>query len=148
LAGDPSNLLPFRWAPGQSGNPNGSSEKRRQARRLRQALDMILADEVPPFLAGRLDPQLLECCPPGMTFAELVALRLVWSASTSTDERSLLAAAQLIVTAQKKRDELEPPEVVAGPDLETTDERRRAVASQLGVDLDEPPADPAAEHVH
>jgi hypothetical protein len=83
-----------------------------------------------------------------MTFAELVALRLIWSASTSIDERTVLAAAQLIVTAQKKRDELEPPAIVEGPDLVTTDERRRAVASQLGVDLEAPEPDPTAGNVH
>lgn len=139
MAGDPSNLLPFRWVPGQSGNPGGASAKRRQARRLRQALDTILADEAPAWLLSRLPPELLADCPPGVTFAELVALRLVWTASTATKPSEVLAAAQLIISAQAKPDALEQREPTRPPRLESTEARRRAVAEQLGVELEPEP---------
>lgn len=149
MAGDPSNLLPYRWAPGQSGNPQGASAKRRQARRLREALDVILGDEVPEWLIGRLDPQLAADCPPGVTFAELVALRLVWAAATADKAATVLAAGQLIMGAQAKPDAMAAREAVGAPKLETTEERRRQVADQLGVELEAPPppAD-SADHVH
>lgn len=139
MAGDPSNLLPFRWVPGQTGNPGGSSAKRRQARRLREALDTILGDETPGWLLDRLPPELAADCPDGVTFAELVALRLVWTASTATKPSEVLAAAQLIISAQAKPDALATREVVGTPKLDTTEERRRQVADQLGVNLEAPP---------
>lgn len=142
MPGDPSNLLPFRWVPGQSGNPGGASAKRRQARRLREALDTILGDEAPDWLIGRLPPELAADCPPGVTFAELVALRLVWAASTATKPSEVLAAAQLIIAAQAKPDALATREAAGPPKLDTTEERRRQVADQLGVEL-EAPADAA-----
>lgn len=151
MAGDPSNLLPYRWTPGQSGNPAGASAKRRQARRLREALDTILADEVPDWLVGTLPDPLRADCPPGMTFAEMVALRLVWAASTANKPATVLAAAQLIVAAQAKPDAMAPRETVAPPKLETTEERRKAVADQLGVELeaeDQADGPEGAEHVH
>lgn len=148
MPGDPSNLLPYRWAPGQSGNPAGASAKRRQARRLRQALDTILADEAPDWLLARLPPELAADCPPGVTFAELVALRLVWAASTATNPSSILSAAQLIIAAQAKPDALEQRDPTRPPRLEATEARRRSVASQLGVELEPEPAAEPAPDVH
>jgi len=142
MAGDPSNILPWRWAPGQSGNPGGASVKRRQARRLRQALDVILADEAPAWLLGRLPPELAADCPPGVTFAELVALRLVWTAATAHHPQIILAAARMIVDAQAKPDTLEAREPKRPPTLPSTEERRQAVAEQLGVTLERDPAAP------
>lgn len=142
MAGDPSNLLPYRWAPGQSGNPGGWSANRRAARRLREALDTILADQVPDWLMGNLSPELAKDCPPGVTFAEMIALRLVWAASTATKPATVLQAAQLIIAAQSKPDALAPHEPKRAPKLESTEARRRAVASQLGVELE---AEPVAE---
>ena len=139
MPGDPSNLLPYRWPPGQTGNPGGASAKRRQARRLRQALDTILADPVPDWLIGRLPPNLAADCPPGVTFAELVALRLVWTASTASKPTEILAAAQLIIATQAKPDALEQREPTRPPKLESTEARRRSVASQLGVELEPEP---------
>lgn len=147
MPGDPSNLLPYRWAPGQSGNPGGWSANRRAARRLRQALDAVLADGVPDWLLSRLPPELLADCPPGITFAEMIALRLVWEASTASKPQTVLEAARLIVAAQAKPDALEAREAKRPPKLEATDDRRRSVAEQLGVELEAPPA-PAASDVH
>lgn len=138
MAGDPSNLLPYRWAPGQSGNPGGWSANRRAARRLRTALDTILADQVPDWLTASLPPQLAADLPPGVTFAEMIALRLVWAASTATQPATVIQAAQMILAAQSKTDALEPRVAKRAPKLEATEDRRRAVAEQLGVELDPP----------
>jgi hypothetical protein len=142
MAGDPSNLVPYRWAPGQSGNPSGGTAKRRAAKRLREALDLVLGDEVPEWLISRLPPELVEDLPPGTSFAELIALRLVWAASTASNPGQVLAAASMILSATGRRDELATRESVSPPKLETTDERRRAVAAQLGVDLEDAPPPP------
>lgn len=138
MAGDPTNLLPYRWQPGQSGNPGGWSANRRAARRLRQALDAILADGVPDWLVERLPPELVADLPPGITFAELIALRLVFAGATAKTPQATLEAARLIIATQAKADPLEPRTATRPPKLPATEERRRAVAEQLGVELDEP----------
>lgn len=139
MPGDPSNLLPFRWVPGQSGNPAGSSEARRAARRLRQALDAVLADGVPDWLTARLPPEITNDLPADVTYSEIIAARLVWAATTARDPKLVLEAARLIIAAQAKPDAMEQREAPAPPKLPTTEDRRRAVAEQLGVDLDPPP---------
>lgn len=148
MAGDPSNVLPYRWAPGHSGNANGYSEGRRQARRLRQALDVILGEELPPaWLVDRLPEDVRAACPPGVTFAELIALRLVWAAATATKPAAVIAAAQLILQAQGKPDAMDPAPAAGPPVLEASEDRRRDVAAQLGVDLEDP-APEAPRDVH
>lgn len=145
MAGDPSNLLPHRWAPGTSGNPRGYSDTRRVAKRVRQALDAILAEQVPDWLVETLPPNLAAELPDGVTFAELVALRLVLAASSTPKPQVLLEVARLIVAAQSKADALERPEPTRPPKLVATEDQRRAVAAELGVELDPPPAAPDAE---
>jgi hypothetical protein len=141
MPGDPSNLIPYQWAPGQSGNPSGGTAKRRAARRLREALDLVLGDEVPEWLISRLPPELVDDLPTGTSFAELIALRLVWAAATATNPSQVLTAASLILAATGKPDTLAAREAVGTPKLPTTEERRRSVAEQLGVILEpEPPA--------
>lgn len=144
MAGDPSNLLPFRWQPGQSGNPAGSSARARQARRLRSALDLLLAEAAPPWLIHELQElddlpgDVLEELPPDTTIAEVIALRLTLVASLSPEPRRVLDAAALILRSTAKGDPLEPVDPVARvPELPTTDERRRAMARQLGLEVDD-----------
>jgi hypothetical protein len=145
MANDGSHLIPYRWAPGQSGNPTGGTAKRRAAKRLREALDQVLGGEVPEWLLSRLPPELVDDCPPGTSFAELVALRLVWLASMAQNPSQLLSAAAMILSSTAKPDALARPEAAGPPILPTTDERRRDIARQLGIDLD---ASDPPENVH
>jgi hypothetical protein len=136
MAGDPTWLVPYQWKPGQTGNPSGHSKQRRAARRLREALDTVLGEQVPEWLLSRLPPELLEDLPPGISFAELLALRLVWAATTATTPGTIISAAQLVSSMQSKADALAPPAAHGPPILEPSDERRREVAAQLGIDLE------------
>ena len=50
------NLIP--WKPGESGNPRGHSEKRRAQKRLRQALDAMLENEIPLEMLEQIDERI------------------------------------------------------------------------------------------
>jgi len=127
-----------RFRPGQSGNPRGGSEKLRRRRRLREALDAILADEIPEELLTRVSPEVRALLPDGVTFAEMQALRLAMIAATGKPGEVLAATAQ-ILGAQAKPDREAPQAKPEPPRLPPTEERRRDVAAQLGVDLDSEP---------
>ena len=71
-----ANSIPTRWKPGQSGNPSGHSKGRRQAKRLRRAVDAVLEQEIPDEWLEQLDDRVLAVLPPDTTFAEVIAVRL------------------------------------------------------------------------
>jgi hypothetical protein len=130
--GGSDNLIP--WKPGQTGNPNGSSNMRRKAKRLREALDLILRDPVPSPLLADLQAEVTDALPEGVTFAELIALRAVIFAARATRPAELMGAVALLLGAQAKPDELKAVEKVGPPILPSTEERRAAIAEQLGLD--------------
>lgn len=133
VAGAVGNLVP--WKPGQSGNPAGHSKARRQAKRLRQALDVMLEQEIPPGMLDGMPDEITESLPPDVTFAELIALRITWVAAISKTPSEILAAANMILSAQAKPDAFVEPPKTEPPRLPSTEERRQSVAEQLGVDL-------------
>lgn len=127
---NPENLnLP--WVPGQSGNPKGHSEKRRKAKKLRQAFDELLALPIPDGLALEL-PAGLEL-PEGTTFAELIALRVIMVAARTPRVGDILSAASMVLASTAKPDITTPPPVWQTPVLPTTEQRRQAIAEQLGL---------------
>lgn len=123
-----------KWKPGQSGNPAGHSKGRRRAKRLREALDTILEQDVPEEYLERIDERTRASLPDGVTFSEIIALRLALIAATGSRPGDILAASSLILGAQAKPDDQAPPKKIGPPRLPSTEERRRAVASQLGLD--------------
>jgi len=127
-----ANLIP--WKPGQSGNPEGHSKARRKAKRLREALDLILEQEIPPELLLEISERVRGSLPTGVTFAEAIALRVSLLAVTTLDSSTLLGAASAILNAQAKPDVSIRPILAAAPKLPSTDERRAAVAAQLGLE--------------
>jgi hypothetical protein len=129
------NLIP--WKPGQSGNPDGHSRKRRAQKRLRQALDAMLEQEIPPEMLEQIDERVRAALPDGITFAEIIALRVTWTAATAREPGQILQAASLILGAQAKPDQFSQPFKPEPPRLAPSDERRQAVADQLGVKLEE-----------
>ena len=139
MAGAVQNLTP--WKKGQSGNPNGHSKGRRRAKRLREALDTMLAEEVPPEILAQVDPGMLETLPENMTFAELVALRVALLASTAKKPEHILAASNMILGFQQKPDQVPPHERPKPPTLPATEEQRQAVMLELGIS-DETPDGP------
>lgn len=132
MAGDPSKLVPFQWLPGTSGNPKGQSEARRRARRLREALDELLALDIPGRLLEQIDPDVLEMLPGDLSFAELLSLRLVMIAATARDAGDSLAAIRLVQNATQAPDPIGKPPSRFPPVLLSTEERRRSVLEQLG----------------
>jgi len=128
-----ANSIPTRWQPGESGNPRGHSANRRQAKRLRRALDVVLEQELPPEWLEQLDDRVREVLPPDTTFAELVAVRLALIAGTSRDALEVLGAARVILGATQKPDQAAPPSKLGDPVLPGTEERRAAIAKQLGL---------------
>lgn len=135
MAGAVGNLVP--WKPGQSGNPKGYSEGRRKAKRLREALDALLEEGIPPELLDQLDSKTLELLPEGITFAELLALRAVMIGGFSRDHGDVLAAVRSIFAATEKPDPIGKPPTREAPVLPTTEERRSAVLEQLGITEDD-----------
>ncbi len=121
------------WKPGEPGNPNGYSKGRRTATKLRQALDLILEQPVPPTLLAPLPDEVLDTLPDSVTFAELIALRVVIVGATAPKIEQILNAATMIMTAQARLDI--SPDLVQRlpPVLLGTEERRLAVAEQLGL---------------
>jgi len=135
MANAEGNLI--KWQPGQSGNPAGHSKARRSAKRLREALDVLLEQELPTDLLESIPEALRQSLPDGFTFAEMIALRLTLIASSGTRYVDVLQAAGLILNAQDKPDKLAPAAKLEAPRLPTTEERRQAVAIQLGLDPDD-----------
>lgn len=122
------------WKPGQSGNPRGGSAKASRKKRLREAMESILASCPPEALMDRIPPGIRETLPGGITFAELIALRVAMIAASAEKPETVLSAGQLILNAQEKGAP-PPPAPRRPPILPSTEERRRAVAEQLGIDL-------------
>jgi len=127
---NPENLNP-PWIPGQSGNPTGSSAGRRRATRLRQAFDDLLAVPIPEDIELDL-PEGVEL-PEGTTFAELIALRVIMVAARTPKVGDILAAAAMVLASTAKPDMALPPAVWKTPILPATEERRLAIAEQLGL---------------
>jgi len=128
----PENLHP-PWKPGETGNPGGYSNGRRVATKLRTALDVILENEVPETLLLELPPDMADLLPPGITFAELIALRVVILAARAPKLEQIIASAALILSAQARPDMMAPPDERTPPMLPTTEARRLAIAEQLGL---------------
>ncbi len=101
----------------------------------------MLEEQVPPEILAQIDPGMLETLPEGMTFAELVALRVTLLAATAKKPEHILGAANMILGFQAKPDPTIPPNKPEPPRLPPTEERRKAVADQLGV-TDEKPNGP------
>ena len=129
------NLTP--WKPGQTGNPDGHSRKRRQAKKLREALDIVLESSVPDELLDTIPDDVRAILPENMTFAEIIALRVAIVAARASNPAEILSAANLIMGAQSKPDYGIPPQAIEPPKLESTEERRQAIADQLGLSDDE-----------
>jgi hypothetical protein len=72
------HLLPHRWKPGQSGNPNGAPTK---ARRMSDEIRAILDMEIPPTVLYKLNKHLkkkkLQELESGVTFRQAVAFQLI-----------------------------------------------------------------------
>ena len=134
MAGDPSNLVPYRWQKGQSGNPRGHSEGRRKAKRLRRAVDAILEQTAPDAWLECVPEKIAEILPPDCTVAEIIAVRAALIASTAADDKDALAAMRSILASSAKPDQAAPPDKKGPPVLAAPEDRRRAVAKQLGID--------------
>jgi hypothetical protein len=125
------------WKPGQSGNPGGGSAKRGRKKRLRQAIDTILESTPPESRVRHVPDEIRAMLPADVTFAEIIALRVTMVAATATEPHSILAAGQLILNAQEKPSPHDPPgHKPKPPILPSTEDRRRAVAEQLGLDIE------------
>ncbi len=129
--GNPETLVPI--PKGKTGNPGGSSKKQRRKLAFRRALESIADSPVPDVWMARLDPELVETLPPDITWAELVMLRAVLVGATSTKAPEILAAANLIMATQEDRPE--PPPKLKPPILESTEEQRKAIAEELGIEV-------------
>jgi hypothetical protein len=134
MANDRNLVAP--WKPGESGNRRGNSEKRRRATKLREALDTILEGDAPEVLLRGLPAELVAVMPEGVTFAELIAMRVAIVGARSSDTATILAAANLILGAQTKPDPFAKPEPKTPPILPSTEERRQSIADQLGLNGD------------
>lgn len=121
------------WKPGQTGNPAGHSKGRRTATKLRAALDIIVESAVPDELLRDLPSDVLQSLPDGITFAELIALRVVIVGARAPKLDQILSAANMILQAQTKPDLNGPPLERHTPILPATEERRLAIARQLGL---------------
>jgi hypothetical protein len=125
------------WKPGQSGNPRGGSAKRGRKKLLREAMETILESTPPESLLRHVPDEIREMLPADVTFAEIIALRVTMVAATANKPETILAAAQLILNAQQKPNPHDPPgHKPKPPILPSTEARRRAVAEQLGLDIE------------
>ena len=129
---NPENLNP-PWKPGETGNPAGYSNGRRTATKLRNALDIMLEQAVPDELLVEMPPEMAALLPDGITFAELIALRVVILASRAPKLEQIISSASLILNAQARPDMMAPPDERTPPMLPTTEARRLAIAEQLGL---------------
>jgi hypothetical protein len=125
------------WKPGESGNPKGSSAKAGRRRELREALDAILGSVPPAALLDQIPEDVRALLPAHVTFAEIITLRVVSVAATATKPETILAAGRLILDAQSKWDSSGTPARAEPPRLPTTEERRLAIARQLGLEDDQ-----------
>lgn len=130
------NSLPTRWQPGESGNPRGHSEQRRRAKRLRRAVDAILEQTAPAEWLAAVPAKLAAILPPDVTVAEIIALRAALIAGTAPEDGDALAAMRVILSSSAKPDQTAPDVREGPPVLPSTEERRRAVAEQLGIQLE------------
>lgn len=128
------NSIPSRWKPGQSGNPTGGSKSRRQAKRLRRAVDAVLEQQIPDEWLETIDARVLAVLPPDTTFAEVIAVRLALAATHGRDISDILGSVRTILMATEKPDQAEPSTVLGNPVMPGTEERRAAIAKQLGLD--------------
>ena len=128
------NSIPTRWQPGESGNPKGHSEQRRRAKRLRRAVDAILEQPAPSEWLQRVPSEIARILPPDCTIAEIVAVRGALIATTALDDKDALAAMRTILAATAKPDQAAPVERGGAPVLPSTEERRRAIALELGLE--------------
>lgn len=138
-AGDPRsnpvpNSIPSRWQPGQSGNPTGGSNSRRQAKRLRRAVDAVLEQQIPDEWLETIDARVLAVLPPDTTFAEVIAVRLALAATHGREISDILGSVRTILMATEKPDQAAPSTVLGDPVMPGTEERRAAIARQLGLD--------------
>ena len=125
------------WKPGESGNPNGSSAKAGRRRELREALDAILGSVPPAALLDLIPEDVRALLPVRVTFAGVIALRVALIAATAKKPETILAAGRLILDAQSKSDSRGTPAKAEPPILPSTEERRLAIARQLGLDDDQ-----------
>jgi hypothetical protein len=123
------------WKPGETGNPKGHSAGRRKAKKLREALDIILEGDVPDVLLQELPAELLEAIPDDVTFAEIIAMRVAIVGARAQKTDQILSAANLILGAQTKPDLFSKPVDRTPPVLPSTEERRQSIAEQLGLDV-------------
>jgi hypothetical protein len=128
------NLLP-PWASGQTGNPRGGSQKVRDRKRARQWIETLSEESIPDDLLTQLratSPVFADLLPKGVTFGFAEALRLHIIAIMGKPSETLAAMAILdqIIPAHRA-----PPEQLEPPLLPTTEERRRAMAAELGIEL-------------
>jgi hypothetical protein len=127
-------LIP--WKPGQAPNPRGSSAKVRRRKLLRESLDLILGSIPPEALLKHIPEDIRDALPKSFTFADLIAMRVVLVAATANEPRHVLEAGKLILGAQEKGQGVPPAHKPKPPILPSTEDRRRAIAQQLGLDID------------
>ena len=101
---------------------------------MRGALDAILEDRVPDAFLEKLDPKILETLPEGITWNEVIALRVVMAAATADRPADVVQAANLILGTQSEL--VEEPAKLPPPILASTEEQREECARELGVTLE------------
>ena len=100
-------------------------------------MEAILESTPPESLLRLLPDDVRDMLPADVTFAEIIALRVTMVAATAPKPESILAAGQLILNAQEKSNPNDPPpHKLKPPILPSTEDRRRAIAQQLGLELD------------
>lgn len=130
------NSLPTQWRPGQTGNPKGGSKGRRQAKRLRLAVDAILEQTAPEEWLACVPKHVAAILPPDCTIAEIIAVRAALIAGTASENGDALGAMRTILAATQKPDQAAPVPVGGDPKLPGTEERRAAIAKQLGLEVE------------
>lgn len=128
------NSIPTRWQPGESGNPAGHSKARRQAKRLRRAVDAVLEQNIPDEWLEQIDERVLAVLPPDSTFAEVVAVRLALIATHGRESGDVLSAVRTLLVATEKADFSAAAPVSPEPVMPSTEARRQAIARQLGLE--------------
>jgi hypothetical protein len=125
-----------------SARSRGTTSATWTKRELREALDLVLGSVPPAALLDKLPDDLGELLPDSTTFAEIIALRVVLIAATATKPETILAAGRLILAAQSKPDPHAGHFMPDAPKLPATEERRLAIARQLGLEGDRNEDDP------
>lgn len=127
------------WQPGQSGNPRGGSEKQRRQRQIREWIADIADQQIPDNLLEMMrakNPEFVDMLPPDVTFGFVEAFRLHILA-VSGDQGGLIAAMGLLERILPEP--IADPPTWKPPRLPSTEEQRREVARELGVDLETDP---------